>query len=66
MTGTGYRIAVARGLSVLERVADDLLGDGASPTRERDAATDRELIRDAVRRMHQRSARRRPLVSRRS
>ena len=66
MTGTGYRIAVARGLAVLERVADDLLSDGVSPTRERDAAADRELIRESVRRKHQRSARRRPLVSRRS
>ena len=66
MAGTGYRIAVARGLAVFERVADDLLGGGAVPVQERDAATERELIRDAVRRMHQRSARRRPLVSRRS
>ena len=66
MAGTGYRIAAARGLAVLERVADDLLGGGTGPQRERDAATERELIRDAVRRMHQRSARRRPLVSWRS
>jgi hypothetical protein len=66
MAGTGYRIAVARGLTVFERVADDLLGGEAIPVRERDATAERELIRDAVRRMHKRSARRRPLVSRRS
>jgi hypothetical protein len=66
MAGTGYRIAAARGLAVLERVADDLLGGGTGPQQERDAAVERELVRDAVRRMHQRSARRRPLVSWRS
>ena len=66
MAGTGYRIAAARGLAVLERAADDLLGGGVSPAWEWDAATERELIRDAVRRMHQRNARRRPLVSWRS
>ena len=66
MTGTGYRIAAARGLVLLERVADDLLSGRAGPARDRDAAAKRELIREAVRRMHQRSARRRPLVSWRS
>jgi hypothetical protein len=66
MAGTGYQIAMARGLSVLERVADDLLSAGRVPVRERDAEVERELIRDAVRRTHQRSARRRPLVTRRS
>jgi len=66
MAGTGYRIAAARGLAVLERVADDLLSPGTGPQRDRDAAAERERIRDAVRRMHQRSARRRPLVSWRS
>ncbi|MEP6761892.1 MAG: hypothetical protein ABJA93_11085 [Sporichthyaceae bacterium] len=66
MAGTGYRIAAARGLAVLERVADDLLGGAVPPAWERDAATERELIRDAVRRMHERNARRRPLVSWRS
>ena len=65
MAGTGYRIAVARGLTIFERVADDLLG-GSAPVRERSAAAERELIRDAVRRKHQRSARRRRLVARRS
>lgn len=66
MAGTGYRIAAARGLAVLERVADDLLSGSAGPDRDRDAAAERELIRDAVRRAHQRNARRRPLVSWRS
>ncbi|MDQ1625243.1 MAG: hypothetical protein QOJ49_741 [Actinomycetota bacterium] len=66
MDNSGYRVAVARGLTILERVADDLLGDGTSPDRDRDADADRALIRDAVRRAHQRNARRRPLVSRRS
>jgi len=62
----GYRIAAARGLAVLERVADDLLSGSAGPHRDRDAAAERELIREAVRRVHQRNARRRPLVSWRS
>ena len=66
MAGTGYRIAVARGLSIFERVAEDLLGDGTAPVRERNAAAERELILDAARRKHQRGARRRPLVSLRS
>ena len=66
MAGTGYRIAAARGLVLLERVADDLVSGSTGPQRDRDAATERELIRDAVRRMHQRSARRRPLLSWRS
>ena len=63
MAGMGYQIAAARGLTLLERVADDLVSGGSGPQRERDAATERELIREAVRRMHQRSARRRPIVS---
>ena len=66
MAGTGYRIAAARGLVLLERVADDLVSGSTGPQRERDAAAERELIRDAVRRVHQRMARRRPLVSWRS
>lgn len=66
MDRTGYRIAMARGVSIFERVAEDLLSSGATPARERDAVADRELIRDHVRRMHQRSIRRRRLVSRRS
>jgi hypothetical protein len=66
MERTGYRLAVARGATVFERVADDLLGGGAALARERDAAADRERVVDAVRRAHQRGARRRMLVSRRS
>ena len=67
MAGAGYFIAVARGLTIFERVADDLLsGSSTAPVRERSPAAERELIRDAVRRKHQRSARRRRLVARRS
>ena len=66
MAGMGYQIAAARGLTLLERVADDLVSGRTGPARDRDAAAKRELIREAVRRMHQRSARRRPIVSWRS
>ena len=66
MEHTGYRVAMARGLTILERVADDLLSSGSPLEGGRDAAAERELIREAVRREHQRSARRRRLVSRRS
>jgi hypothetical protein len=61
MDGTGYRAAMARGLGVFERVADDLLGGGEALARERDREADRERVRDAVRLAHQRSARRRML-----
>ena len=66
MDGTGYRIAMARGVAIFERVAEDLLSSGEAPARARDAAADRELIRDRVRRLHKRSVRRQRLVSRRS
>jgi hypothetical protein len=59
-------MASARGLTVFENVADDLLGGGGTTVREREAAAHRELIREVVSRVHQRNARRRPLVSRRS
>lgn len=66
MGGTGYRIAVARGLTIFERVADDLLSPDGVRAGERDAAADRALIREHVRRVHRRSIRRQRLVSRRS
>ena len=66
MEHTGYRLAAARGAALFERMADDLLGSGAALARERDTAADRERVVDAVRRAHQRGARRRMLVSRRS
>jgi hypothetical protein len=64
MDNTGYRIAVARGLNVLEHVTESFLSDGTSA--ERDDTADRLLISETVRRAHRRTARRRLLVSRRS
>lgn len=63
--GTGYRTVVAQGMSLLARVADDLLGSDGTPDRELDVAARREQIRDAMHRAHQRGARVRPIVSRR-
>jgi len=66
MGATGYRIAAARGLTIFERVADDLFSPDGVRAEERDAAADRALIREHVRRVHRQSVRRQRLVSRRS
>lgn len=87
MEGTQVRPAVRarRGMSVLDRVADGLLGadvpgvpgvwgergtgGGAASVgvagRLRDVGAERDRIRAAVRRAHQRRARLRPVLSRR-
>jgi hypothetical protein len=78
-SGFRARLRAGRSLQLLDRVADDVLGadvhwtwgngdvQGGGPRsfdRTRDVDAERDLIRTAVQRAHQRRARRRPVVSR--